>query len=285
MTQAKPVLAPSDAELVAYLDGELSPADSVRIGQQVAADAELAERIAVLMNGARPFRAAMQPLLAAAPTDQLDAMLSNLLDREVAERAARRRTLARWSTGLAAGFVLLLVGAGADRLLLRVPIASPGEIASSDESDDWRRAVAQYLSLTTRDTVSTIPDSDAIKQQELARVGSRVGFDLTPARVDLPDLTLKRAEAFDYDGKPLGHMAYLDPLNGPISLCIFARPQSDAPPRVERRQGMNVVYWSHNNRGFMLIGHASVERLQSLADIVVDRFDQNGADSGVRDRG
>ena len=154
-----------------------------------------------------------------------------------------------------------------------------------DGSDDWRRAVAQYLSLYTSDTLSIIPDTSGARQQELASVGSRLGVDLTPDRVALPDLALKRADMFDYDGKALGFLAYLDPRSGPVSLCIIAGEGGDAAPRVEHRRGMNIVYWSQAHHGFMLIGRAGADHLRALATVVADRFGGSSVRKAVDDHG
>ncbi len=282
MTQEKRTSAPSDAELVAYLDGELSPADSVRIGQQIAVDPELAERVEVLMNGARAFREAFEPLLSQAPTERLDSTLSDILARQPQAPGRLRPELSAYRlAAVAAGVVLMLMGAGLDRFVV-TPIGRSLFSAPShaNESEDWRRAVAQYLSLYTSDTLSILPDTSTAKQQELASVGSRLGLDLTPARVELPDLALRRAEMFDYEGNALGFLAYLDPRSGPVSLCIIAGHAEDAPPKVEHRRGMNVVYWSQANHGFMLIGRTSVDHLQAIATIVADRFGGSGVDKG-----
>jgi hypothetical protein len=287
MMQEKRTLAPSDAELVAYLDGELSPADSVRIGQQIAIDRKLVDRVELLMNGARPFREAFDPLLSEAPMDRLDLMMSAAVDRYTPAPHRFWTAVSRnWPAAIAAGLAFMVIGAGADRFAVTPIVTSLlSKVSSANGSDDWRRAVAQYLSLYTSDTLSIIPDTGTAKQQELASVGSKLGMDLTLARVELPGLALKRAEMFDYDGKALGFLAYLDPQSGPVSLCIIDDPQGKLLPEVEHRRGMNVVYWSGANHGFMLIGRASVDRLQALASIVADRFNGNGAERAADDHG
>ena len=270
---------------MAYLDGELSPADSVRIGQHVSADPKLADRVAMLVQGARPFREAFEPLLAQAPADRLDQLLSDALAQdEAATRRWRPRRIG--AAAIAAGLALVAAGAALDRLVLvRLGPAMQESASPGEPSDDWRRAVAQYLSLYTSDTLSIIPDTGAARQQELASVGARLGLDLTPARVDLPDLALKRAEMFDYDGKALAFLAYLDPRSGPVSLCIIAGHAADQAPRVEHRRGFNVVYWSQANHGFMLIGRAEVGRLEALATLVGDRFGGSRLERPIGDRG
>ena len=268
MTPQMPASMPSDAELVAYLDGELSPADSVRISQQIAADRAIAVRVDLLMRGVRPFRDAFAPLLDEAPVDRLDAMLAGLVEAPKATAGLAGLPRRFWPVALVAGLVLTIMGAGIDRLVLTRSVSA----ASVADRDGWRRAVAQYLSLYTAETLSIIPDTDEARRQELASVGARVGVDLGEARVALPGLALRRAEMFDCDGKALAFLAYLDPKVGPISLCIIAGEWGDAPPRVERRRGMTAVYWSRSGHGFMLIGRGDADELRARADVVASRF-------------
>jgi anti-sigma factor RsiW len=279
--------APSDAELVAYLDGELTPSDSVRIGQRIAADRATAERLTILMNGARPFREALDPLLGEAPMARLDGILSAVLEADTRAPARAWPVLARyWPAGLAAAIALMVIGAGLDRFVfVRIEGAASASAMRSDESDEWRRVVAEYLSLYTSDTLSIPGDSGAGNGQRLASIGRRLGVDLTAALTAFPDLPLKRAEMLDYEGMPLGFLAYLDPHDGPISLCIVPGAQADTSPRVEQRRGMNVVYWSRGRHSFMLIGHTSVDRLQGLATLVADRFAGGGAGRNADQRG
>ncbi|MCW6511612.1 anti-sigma factor family protein [Lichenifustis flavocetrariae] len=269
MTMTTKPAMPSDAELVAYLDGELSPADSVRIAQSVAADPKLGARLDLMMKGARPFRQAFEPLLAQAPADRLDSMLDAVLQRP-AQPAGRVMSLVRQHrlAAVAASFALMVAGSSLDRLVVSPLLAT---VSPVDAQADWRRAVAQYLSLYTTETLSIIPAGTA-QRRELASLGQKLGLDMTDTLVSLPDLTLKRSEMLDYDGRPLGFMAYLDPVAGPLALCIMTGVAGDTMPRVEHRRGLGVVYWSQHNRGFMLIGHAGDARLQALAATVADRF-------------
>ena len=259
---------PTDTDLVAYLDGELSPADSVRIGQAIAVDRAVADRLHLLMSGARSFRTAFAPLLDEAPSDRLDAMLAGLLETPKAPRRLAEWPRRVWPMAIAASLVFMAAGAGLDRWVVGHGVPS----ASLDDQEGWRRAVTQYLSLYTSETLSMIPDSEATRRQELASVGGRLGLDLDEARVALPGVSLKRAEMFDYDGQALAFLAYLDPKSGPLSLCILARGQADAPPRVEQRRGMTVVYWSRSGHGFMLIGRGDAEALRARAEQVASRF-------------
>ena len=285
MTQDKPRLAPSDAELVAYLDGELSPSDSVRIGQQIAADRQLGERLDLLIKGVRPFGDAFGPLLREAPTERLEEMLSTIVDKDTGTRRRFPQVLSRhWAGAVAAAIGLMVAGAALDRLSVAAGgRAVTSATAAGDASDDWRRAVAQYLSFYTRDTLATVPAAGEMQMETLTALGARLGLDLTTAPVDLPGLTLMRAEIFEYDGRPLGFLAYLDPQSGPMALCMVAGSHDDALA-VEHFNGLNAVHWSADNHDFMLIGRAGVDRLRSLAAVARVRRDGSGA-SGRQDHG
>lgn len=260
----------TDAEIVAYLDGELSPADSVSVGQRLATDPRLRARLDHLMSGGRAFREAFDPLLAAAPVERLERRLASVVSRPapvaggVATMAARH-----WRACAAAAVVLVGIGVGLDRLAV---LPDAAVIASRPESPGhWRRTVADYLSLYTRDTLASLPDAG---QGERARaiLKDRLGIDLASTQTDLPDLRLKRADLYDYDGKALAFLAYLDPRAGPVALCILEEPGDD-PPTTERLLGFNVVHWSQGRARFMLIGRAASDRLEALAAAVRTNLD------------
>jgi anti-sigma factor RsiW len=279
MTAEKTIGAPSDAELVAYLDGELSPAESVRIAQRIAADAELAGRADFLRRGMRPFGEAFDPLLAQAPMDKLEALLASA-EAQAAAGASRKNPKRRWLAMTAAAITFAILGGVADRFVAEPLGEALSSAMPSDDSADWRRAVARYLALYTSETLALVPDAGAPRSGDLARVGQRLGLDLTPARVDLAGLSLKRADLYDYDGKPIAFLAYLDARSGPVALCITPGLDRPMPPEVEHRRGMNVVYWVQAHHGFMLIGRAGVDQLRALAGTVADRFGTAGPDPG-----
>src|SRR5688500_285739 len=74
----------SDARLVAYIDGELSPADRATVARALEADPELRERVEFLDSGGRNFGGAFDLLLDAAPDDRLQAMFAGLVNGETA---------------------------------------------------------------------------------------------------------------------------------------------------------------------------------------------------------
>ena len=281
MTWDHPDAVPGDADLVAYLDGELSPADSVRMGQRLSADPRLAERARLLTDGGRSFQEAFAPLLLAAPVERLDAMLTAALDGAGAAPERPITVMRRYrGAAMAAAAVLLLAGAGLDRF-----VVTPLGTLVSDRSDregttaDWRRSVARYVALYRPDTLAGAETLGIGQSDRLADLGAKLGLRLTPARLDVPSLPLKRADIYDYDGQPIVFLGYLDPKTGPIAFCITPGTGDDAQ-RTERRRGMNVVYWAQGRHRFMLIGHAPGADLQVLASTLESRFADASDDRG-----
>ena len=67
---------PPDEMLVAYIDGELNTADRDAVEAMLCRDQRTKERLDLLGLGDPPLREAFQPLLEAAPTARLAAMLA-----------------------------------------------------------------------------------------------------------------------------------------------------------------------------------------------------------------
>ncbi|MGO4573972.1 anti-sigma factor [Microvirga sp. 2TAF3] len=275
MTDADHMDHPADAELVSYLDGELTSTERSNLAHRLASSQDLQRRLLILAGGNRPFQKAFDSLLAQAPKERLEAMLSNLLSTPETS-LSRPARLHRWMGmgALAAGILLFFAGVGADRVL---PILSRDvhdliSIESQSSDDDWRQAVAEYLTLYTSETLASIPDDASMRERELAAIGSKLKLPLSSQKVMLSGLSFKRAQLLEYDGKPLGQISYLDPDSGPMALCIYPDNGRDATHHVEQRFGFNVVYWSKDGRHFMLIGRAPANRLQELADDLSNRL-------------
>jgi anti-sigma factor RsiW len=257
----------SDADLVAYLDGELAEPQRGLLESRLAADPALKARLELLAAGKRSFAEAFVPLLAAAPSERLGRLLAGAAATLAARTAGEARRRNRRLAQIAAAIVLFLAGAavgiGVPKLL---PAGSPSEAIA----DGWRAVVAEYLTLYTSDTLAGIPDDPALRGQELAAVGGKLAIDLTVDKVNLPGLALKRSQIFTLDGKPLAQIAYLTP-DGPLAFCIIADGTAERAPRFEQRQGRNIVYWSKGGREFMLIGKTPRPQIEILAASLAER--------------
>ena len=135
-----------DSDLVAYLDGELEPAERSALETRLATDAALRARLERLRAGDRAFAGAFDILLRNAPKERLAAILARAEAGAAAGVGRNRRRLAL----VAAAVFLFLLGTAAGYLLPRA-IESPGEVATEKAPPDgWRQVVAEYLTLYTQ---------------------------------------------------------------------------------------------------------------------------------------
>ncbi|EJC74129.1 putative transmembrane transcriptional regulator (anti-sigma factor) [Rhizobium leguminosarum bv. trifolii WSM2012] len=250
---------PSDEDLTAFIDGELSAEEAARIETIVNEHEAVAERLEFLSRANLPFEQAFAPLLSEAPREKLEAVLAAIPARESAKSgstpvfATRRHFLGALAASLVAGIAIdrAVIGRG---------------FSAKDENSEWRAVVADYISLYTSETLAgTVPARDA-QVAQLAALDEKLGLSLSPEAVSLPGIDFKRALLLQYDGRPLAQIAYLDPETGPMALCIVRSDAGRKAPDLENRKGMNVVYWSNDTHAFMLIGHAAADKMTAIAD-------------------
>ena len=110
MTTTANAQMPTDEELVAYIDGELSLEARQAIDEALAASPELCARLEELHLGDRPFAAAFDLLLDQAPVERMLARLSEQSTPVPVRPAAGPRT--DWRAAGIAAMVLLSVGLG-----------------------------------------------------------------------------------------------------------------------------------------------------------------------------
>ncbi|MBB4192017.1 anti-sigma factor RsiW [Rhizobium aethiopicum] len=246
---------PSDEDLTAFIDGELTSEERARIEAIVKKDESVAERLDFLARASLPFEQAFAPLLSEAPREKLQAMLAAIPVHENAKPASapavtRRRFLGALAASLVAGIAI-------DRSVIGI---------GKDENSEWRAVVADYISLYTAETLAgPVPDRQE-QTAQLASLDEKLGLSLSPEAVSLPGVDFKRALLLQYEGKALAQIAYLDPETGPMALCIVKSNAGPKAPDLENRKGMNVVFWSNATHAFMLIGYATADRMTAIAD-------------------
>ncbi|NZD60469.1 anti-sigma factor [Rhizobium sp. WYCCWR 11290] len=252
---------PSDEDLTAFIDGELTAEEAARIQTMVNGDERTAERLEFLARASLPFEQAFAPLLAEAPREKLQAMLAAIPLQQSARSgptpafATRRRFLGALAASLAAGIAI-------DRGVIGIGKG----FSAKDENSEWRAVVADYISLYTAETLAGPVPGREDQAAQLAGLDEKLGLSLSPEAVSLPGIDFKRALLLQYDGKALAQIAYLDPETGPMALCIVKSDKGPKAPDLEHRKGMNVVYWSNATHAFMLIGRIPADRVQELAE-------------------
>lgn len=255
--------ADDDGLLTAYLDSALSTSARAALETRLGAEPALKARLDQLGRGGRDFRAAFDGLLAVAPEEKLAAMLAGLSARHAGARQAER-SRPRWAMAIAAALAIFVVGGVVGYVLPSLtqrPAPLPG----------WRQVVAEYQGLTTTATLAAIPENGAMVSEELGAIGGKLALDLTQDKLALPNAALKRAQLFEFRGRPLVQLAYLTADNGPVAFCIIANGRPDEARAFETREGFNIVFWTDRGHGYMLLGKAPRATLEAYADDLAAR--------------
>jgi anti-sigma factor RsiW len=264
---------PNDELIVAYLDGELDETGRSDFAARLASEPDLRERLAILESGGADIPAAMETLKAQAPKARLDDILARAIaehDESGGDVVPLRRM---WPQAplttrqmVAAAVALFLLGGIANEFIRgREAPRPPAPVAEVASVEDWRQAVAEYWSLTTPDTLAIAPTPDRAAA-ELSLASQKLGVDLAGVPDSFPGLSFRGAQLFDFRGKALVQMAFLDPEHGPIAYCVIENPaRAEIPPTTETLDGFTIVHWASGGQSRLLIGRAPAERLQALA--------------------
>ncbi|KAB0488488.1 Transmembrane transcriptional regulator (anti-sigma factor RsiW) [Pseudomonas reinekei] len=247
---------PTDEQLVAYLDNQLDSEQRQRIDAAVAEDPMLGLRLQWLNRSSLPFKSAYDELVNQAPVDRMQAMLDTL-------PSATRPPLGR-RRFLAAAAGLVVSGVLADRLFL--------SWQASQENDNWRQLVADYMVLYIPQTLDHLPNDEATQRSQLHTIETSLDLSLSPVQLALPRAEIKRAQILEYDGVPIAQITYLDPVHGPMALCITRSNSGSRHFVRERRHGMNIVYWAGMQHAWMLIGHNPAAELEAMATTLRGRL-------------
>ena len=276
----------SDEALVAYLDGELDPAEQRHVEAWLDADPAVRDRLSALAQSADLVRSAYadivnepvpERLLAAARGESTvsgpsaSAEILALAPR----RAARPRPGRRQYIGLAAAAALfgLMIGSAGTYvgigLLPRDNGAEQTQLAAAAAQRIWLdNAAASYrLAVNAGDGMLVDVPASNDPREALQRISQNV------PQMRLPDLkpwglTLRGARLVTVDGRPAAQLVYVadDKALGPVTLVVSAAKQPDLSPTIERRQDVNLLYWRNQGRAYALVGQADIGYLWGIAN-------------------
>ena len=259
----------TDADITAYLDGELDPAAMDRVREELLRDPNLEARLDVLRAGDRPFAAAFEPLLLNAPAERLESMLAGV---RVAPVEPRHRLAAAFGRGRVVTMIAVLAGVfvagiAADRALhLGLPFGEPFW-----DAGEWRQEVADDFAWLYQTSLDS-SDDPQVQAPELEAVAATLGIAIDPQQVALPPAAIRRARILNYEGTSVGQIVYFDPDFGPMMLCIMRSHEGEAPLRTEVRAGFNIAYWAGDGFDYMLIGENPTTDLEAMARSLAGRL-------------
>jgi anti-sigma factor RsiW len=276
----------SDEALIAYLDGELDPAEQRHVEAWLDADPEVRDRMSALTRSAdlvrdayadivdepvpeRLLAAARGATAATAPLPQAEVVV--LPPRRAAKPALGRSRY----IGLAAAAALFGLVIGGTGTYLGMGFLPRGDgteqtqLAATAAQRIWLdNAAASYkLAVNAGDGMLVDVPASNNPREALQRISQNV------PQVRLPDLkpwglTLRGARLVTVDGRPAAQLVYVadDKALGAVTLVISAAKQPDLSPTIERRQDVNLLYWRNQGRAYALVGQADVGYLWGIAN-------------------
>nr|WP_047166531.1 zf-HC2 domain-containing protein [Sphingomonas sp. Y57] len=241
----------TEAEIQAYLDGELDLRRRLEVESHLAADPEAAH---IFLEHLR-LRTSLR-LLAAdlddAPPEMLSAaarLSTRLADRP---RSFRKLWSGRVMQGLAAAALLAIV-------------VLPGRDVQARPPAYVGDAVAAYRTALLREAMASQVETPRFDAGEVQR-STRIRVPPLPAKWVVTD-----AQIFPSKEGPALQLMVRTPNAQKLSL-FAVRAQSDAPvaPTAVRHEGASVAYWREGEMSYAITGPEAPEAMDTVAETFVD---------------
>ncbi len=231
----------SDADLVRFLDGQMSKAESRSIRSRIDRDSSLSERIDQLSFSIPSLRSSMDALLTEAPKFPFGPTVQRPSER------------IDWTFGaLAAGVAGIAFGAALTALAFYEP------------DEQWTDHVAVYQMLYVEETVAALNLEPAVLEQQIQSVGAALGVDLNHLS-DLPHLEFRRAQLLGFEGRAIAQLVYVDEVGRPVALCVIeTSPSDDIDLGSSVMRGLAANTWTEGGYGYLLIGRQDTEMLEEI---------------------
>jgi anti-sigma factor RsiW len=283
----------TDEALVAYLDDELDATEREHVEAWLNADPTARERLAALAQADELARAAYAEILDEAVPERLiaaargaaGASKATTQDAEILVLRPRDGRMPlpsrRWSLGLAAAAALfgIVIGSGGTyfgRHLLAPAQTGVAQQLANEVNDHFLDNAAGYYKLTVsaENMLIDVPASND-NSAALQKISQNL-----PQQVRLPDLkpwglNFRGARLVVVEGRPAAELVYVtdNKAIGPLTLVIGATTLPDIAPTIDRRDGVNLLYWRHHERGYALVGRADIGYLWGIANDIAWQLD------------
>jgi anti-sigma factor RsiW len=284
----------SDDLLIAYLDGELAPAERREAEAWLDADPDAREKLAAFAESANLVRRAFDEVMQEPVPERLIAVargetgtpqpVAKVIPFERRRASSSPDASRRWWIGLAAAASLFGILLGAGGAYLGVGKLLPAEFEGKQATTEtavadnlWLDNAAAYFKLLVSAGDGAVVDVPATgdARQALQKISQSM-----PQEVRLPDLkpwglTFHGVRLVVADGHPAAELVYTtdNKAIGPLTLIIGSSKQPDTPPALARRQDVNLLYWRHQGRAYALVGQADTGYLWGIANDVAWQLD------------
>jgi anti-sigma factor RsiW len=248
------VIAITEEELHAFIDGEVEPQRAAQIATAVQSDSTLARQIAAFREDKLRLRQAYSPIAnAPLPEKWLD-----LIDQHAREKRIRRSWphIPQQALAAAAAILLLIVSLGLSREFLRLPNEEQiinEALAARDHSVQPERSftAADFARADKGATLLTAALASKVNAPNLTRMGYR----LESVRI--------------YPGRPGSKAVELDYRNMRNGLFTLYLRRPSSPPRVDivERGRLRICLWQDDELGAVMAGEMPAGEMARLASL------------------
>ncbi len=241
---------PQAEKLLAYVDGQLSVAETEEVEGLLASDDSALAFVKKLQRSNLPFAESFEFMLE--EDKEPDSSISPEI--EISESNSQV-TKTNW----------LWPGSIAASLLLGLVIGYFTFMANTEDHDNWIVRVADYHLLYVRDTVIATHLNPAQVSQLKSKLSKALNTDLNIPDLSAQKLKFKRGQILDAGGKTLIQLAYLPNDGLPVALCILRSNAPDSLPKSGISRGLPYVEWSKDGFSYVIIGKINQQDLEAAA--------------------
>lgn len=257
-----------EAELHAYVDGELPAVRHAAVERYLAANPVEAERVRAWQVQKQELAALFAPVL----DEPLPGSLRALASPPAAVDAQKRPFLARWALArIAAGLLVALLGGAAgwyghaqyqsaDRVAQMVPLPRQAAVAHVVFSPDVRRPVEV---------------SAEHEDQLVAWLSKRLGTPVRPPRLAALGYELIGGRLLPGNSGPVAQFMYQDAGGQRLTLYVTTENAAnrDTGFRFAKEGAVNVFYWIDGQFGYALSAGIDKGELARVATAVYDQLE------------
>jgi anti-sigma factor RsiW len=239
-----------DTLLLAYVDGELSADRRAEVEAAATHSAEVAERLAALRASALPYAAAFDKQALPPVPPELSKRIAELASVSASTSIPWRHRRAP-RLRLAAAFVAGAIISAAMLKLVSERTPDVTMIATTDSS--WVKAIADYQTLYTRETVANVTEDRAVTEKILGDLRQNDGMPVVIPDLRSVGLTFKRVQRLSFHNQAVVQIVYLPEHGDPVALCMTQDARQDEVPQSREVSDLQTVAWRRGHLDYLLL--------------------------------
>ncbi|MBN3751550.1 anti-sigma factor [Paraburkholderia sp. Tr-20389] len=246
-----------DAQLLAYVDGELPPEEREAVEARLGQSADARAKVELLRASRVDYAAAF----ASQPLPPVPDSLRLGVDALIRAHGAVPQHARDQPTDVRRGVPLWLAaacvaGAFTCGMLMRqgMPGAGDAQTAANPDVAPWVTAAAGYQKLFTRETVAYVKNDAATLRKIVSDIRQQDHLPLRIPDLSSAGLTFKAMQRLRFNDKPLLQIVYLPESGPPVTLCVMKDARPDHPVAVHTVDTLDVAMWRQAELGYALIG-------------------------------